>query len=318
MTSSQSSARPHILLMGEYPSWDLDDLASKYTVHRFWEISDKEAFLKEYGPLIRGIGTRGDLGASRALIEQLPNLEIIACYGVGTDAIDLDAAKARNIAVTNTPDVLTGDVADLAIGLALATCRRIPAGDNHVREGHWPSGPLPLVNRFHGKKLGICGFGRIGKTVARRAFGFDMDIGYFDIQKSDDQYRFFSNLEDLAQWSEILIVTLAGGPSTHNLINKKVLHALGPNGFLINVSRGSTVDEAALLEALRTKAIAGAALDVFMNEPNINSEFMTLPNIVLQPHHASGTIETRKEMGQLVRDNLDAHFASRPLLTQVV
>ena len=319
MNKPNPSSRPHLLLMGEYPSWDLDDLASKYTVLRLWEAADQDAFLAEHAPQIRAIATRGDLGASRAIIEKLPNLEIISCYGVGVDAIDLETSKARKIAVTNTPDVLTGDVADLAVGLTLAVCRRIPTGENHVREGHWPAGPMPLVNRVHGKKLGICGFGRIGKTVAHRFSGFDMEIGYFDIQKSPDSAcRFFANLEELARWSEILIVTLAGGPSTHNLINKPVLEALGAEGFLVNVSRGTTVDEAALLTALKEKTIAGAGLDVFLNEPNINPEFMAMPNTVLQPHHASGTIETRKAMGQLVRDNLDAHFSSRPLLTQVV
>lgn len=317
--NTPSPSSPHVLLVSPYPSWDLDKLKADYNLHCLWSAKNTEAFLSECGPTIRAIGTSGDKGASRELIDRLPKLEIISCYGVGVDAIDLETAKKRGIRVTNTPDVLTGDVADLAIGLALAITRRIPEGDHHVREGHWPAGPMSLVTRFYGKKLGICGFGRIGKTVAHRVSGFDMDVGYFDVQASADHpAKFFSSLTDLAQWCDIMIVTLAGGESTKNLVNKTVLDALGPQGFLVNVSRGTTIDETALLAALDTRAIAGAALDVFWNEPNIDSRFMALPNVVLQPHHASGTIETRKTMGQLVRDNLAAHFAGKALLTPVI
>ncbi|MEK6421548.1 MAG: 2-hydroxyacid dehydrogenase [Burkholderia gladioli] len=253
------------------------------------------------------------------MIAALPKLEIIACYGVGTDAIDLAAARERGIRVTNTPDVLTGDVADLGVGLALAMMRRIGAGDAHVRSGAWQDGNMPLVTRLYGKRVGIVGFGRIGSTLARRLSGFDVELGYFNTTpRADSPYRFFDSLTELAEWCELLIVTLAGGPGTRHLIDAKVLEALGPRGYLVNVSRGTTVDEAALLGALERREIAGAALDVFWNEPRIDPRFLALSNVLLQPHHASGTVETREAMGGLVRDNLAAHFAGEPLLTPVV
>ena len=248
----------------------------------------------------------------------MPNLEIISCYGVGTDAIDLIAARKRNIPVTNTPDVLTGDVADLAVGLTLSLLRRIPAADAYVRSGAWVRGNMDLVTRLYGKRVGGVGFGRIGTTVAKRLSGFDVEIGYFDVAaRSDVSHSYFNDLVALAEWSDVLIVTLAGLPSTQKLVSARVFAALGPEGYFVNVSRGSVVDEPALVDALKDRRIAGAALDVFWNEPKIDPRFLTFDNVVLQPHHASGTVETRKAMGQLVRDNLAAHFAGRPLLTPV-
>jgi lactate dehydrogenase-like 2-hydroxyacid dehydrogenase len=223
------------------------------------------------------------------------------------------------VRVTNTPDVLTGDVADIAVGLALAAMRGIAKGDAHVRSGAWARQNMALVTRLYGKRVGIVGFGRIGQETARRLQGFDVEIGYFDVApRADSRHAFFGNLVELAQWCDLLIVTLAGGPATHGMVNAPVLAALGPRGWLVNVSRGSTMDEPALLGALERKQIAGAALDVFWNEPRIDERFIALDNALLQPHHASGTEETRRAMGQLVRDNLAAHFAGRPLLTPVV
>ncbi|POS07006.1 hydroxyacid dehydrogenase [Burkholderia gladioli] len=313
-----STQRPALLMTGPYQPWDDAWLSSAYEVHRLWEAPDRAAFLAGQGAAVRAIATRGDLGADAALIAALPKLEIIACYGVGTDAIDLAAARERGIRVTNTPDVLTGDVADLGVGLALAMMRRIGAGDTHVRSGAWQDGDMPLVTRLYGKRVGIVGFGRIGSTLARRLSGFDVELGYFDVARREDSpHRFFDKLDELAGWCELLIVTLAGGPGTRHLVDAAVLDALGPKGYLVNVSRGTTVDEAALLDALERRAIAGAALDVFWNEPRIDARFLALPNVLLQPHHASGTIETRQAMGALVRDNLAVHFAGEPLLTPV-
>jgi len=305
-------------MMGAYPSWDMEDLDATYEIHRMWEVPDRAAFLAEQAGRIRAIATRGELGAKADLIAALPNLEIISCYGVGTDAIDLEAARKRKISVTNTPDVLTGDVADIAIGLALAIMRRIPAADAYVRSGAWAKRNMDLVTRLHGKRVGVAGFGRIGTTVARRLTGFDVEIGYFDVAaRQNDPRTYFNDLARLAAWSDVLIATLASGPSTQRILNRAVFEALGAEGYFVNVSRGSIVDEPALLDALENRRIAGAGLDVFWNEPNINPRFLVLDNVVLQPHHASGTVETRKAMGQLVRDNLAAHFAGRPLLTPV-
>lgn len=310
--------REQVLMIGPYPQWDMTDIEGRYTVHKLWETPDRDALIAEHATSIRAIATRGELGASAELMARLPGLEIVSCYGVGTDAIDLAYARSRGIAVTNTPDVLTEDVADLGIGLLLATARAIPQGDAHVRSGRWASGNMNLVTRVHGKRLGIAGMGRVGAATARRAAAFGCDIGYFDLgPRADLPYRFVGDLVELARQSEFLIVTMAGGDATKALIGADVLAALGPDGILINISRGSTVDEPALLAALESGGIKGAGLDVFWNEPRIDPRFLKLDNVVLQPHHASGTVETRKAMGQLVRDNLAAHFAGQPLLTPV-
>jgi lactate dehydrogenase-like 2-hydroxyacid dehydrogenase len=311
--------KPEILMMGPYPAWDLEDLESNYKVHKLWEATDRAAFLSEVGGNVRAIATRGEIGASAELMKALPGLEIVSCYGVGTDAIDLSHAKANGIRVTNTPNVLTADVADIGVGLLLAVARQIPHADKYVRDGRWRSANMHLVTRVHGKNVGIVGMGRIGVEVAKRLAAFDCPIAYFDINQRDDlPYTFVPDLTALAEQSEFVIVTLAGGASTQGIINADVLRALGRDGILINISRGSTVDEAALLDALERNVIKGAGLDVFWNEPNIDERFLTLENVVVQPHHASGTVETRQAMGKLVRDNLAAHFARQPLLTPVI
>ncbi|WP_032900520.1 2-hydroxyacid dehydrogenase [Mesorhizobium ciceri] len=306
-------------MTGPYPDWDMGDLEAKYRVHKLWQADDKDALISSHSDAIRAIATRGELGAGAALMAKLPKLEIVSCYGMGTDAIDLAYARENRIRVTNTPDVLTEDVADIGIGLLLAVARQIPQADAYVRDGSWRKANMPLVTRVYGKRLGIVGMGRIGKAVARRASAFDCEIAYFGTRKHDDlPYDFVGDLVELARRSEFLIVTLAGGDGTRNIVNAEVLAALGPDGILVNIARGSTVDETALLVALESGAIKGAGLDVFWDEPTINERFTTLANVVLQPHHGSGTVETRKAMGQLVRDNLAAHFSGQPLLTPVV
>ena len=313
-----SDSKPTVLMTGAYPAWDMEALERDYDVLRLFEAPDADAFINAHAHEIRAIATRGDLGASATLIGKLPKLEIVSVFGVGTDAVDLGHARARGIKVTNTPDVLTDDVADLGVALLLATARHVPQGDRLVRSGTWPQGGLPLVTKVSGKKVGIVGMGRIGASVAKRLNAFDCEITYFSrSEREGSPFRFEPDLLALAHDSEFLIVTLSGGDSTKGMINAEVLEALGPDGILVNVSRGTTVDEPALISALQNKVIKGAGLDVFWNEPNINPAFFTLDNAVLQPHHASGTVETRKAMGQLVRDNLAAHFNGKPLLTQV-
>jgi lactate dehydrogenase-like 2-hydroxyacid dehydrogenase len=310
--------RPELLVLSSLPAWDMEPLAEQFRILTLQDAPDRTTLLTRCGA-VRAIAAPGHRGADAALMDALPALEIIANYGVGVDAIDLEAARQRGIRVTNTPDVLTDDVADLAIALALSVMREIPRGDAHVRGGGWAAGNMPLGRRFHGCKLGIVGLGRIGAAVAKRAAAFDCTIGYYNRSPQPaSAYRAFPTIAALADWCDVLIGTVAGGAGTRAIIDAEVLQALGARGFLVNVSRGSTVDEPALLDALAAQAIAGAALDVFLNEPHVDERFKALPNVVLLPHHGSATVETRRAMGQLMRDNLTAHFAGAPLLTPVV
>lgn len=312
-------SKPEILLAGPYPQWDMVDLEDRYVVHKLYEATDREAFVKDVGGNIRAIATRGELGASAELMQSLPKLEVVSVYGVGTDAVNLAHAREHGIRVTNTPDVLTDDVADIALGLLLATARHMPQADVFVRSGQWGNTVMPLVTRVTGKRLGIVGMGRIGQAIASRAAAFNCDIRYFSRNPQPQvSYAHESNLIALARWAEFLVVIVPGGDATKNIINGAVLEALGPEGILINVSRGSTVDEEALITALQNRTIKAAGLDVFYNEPRIDPRFLGLDNVVLQPHHGSGTVETRKAMGQLVRDNLAAHFSGKSLPTPVV
>ncbi|AYD03817.1 2-hydroxyacid dehydrogenase [Neorhizobium sp. NCHU2750] len=310
-----------ILQVGPYPVWDEERLNANFTMHRYFEATEKADFLRKKGSEIRGIATRGELGANRAMIEALPKLEVISVYGVGYDAVDLAAARERGIRVTNTPDVLTKDVADLGVAMMLAQARGMIGGESWVRSGDWAKkGLYPLKSRVHGKRAGVLGLGRIGFEVAKRLAGFDMDIAYSDVSAKDyaPDWAFVADPVDLAARSDFLFVTLAASAETRHIVGQKVIEALGPEGMLINISRASNIDEAALLDALESKALGAAALDVFDGEPNLNARFLALDNVLLQPHMASGTFETRKAMGALVFDNLSAHFEGRPLLTPVL
>jgi D-3-phosphoglycerate dehydrogenase len=310
--------KPDLLLLGPYNEPEMDLLAERFTVHRLWETADPDALLARLAPGLRAVATKGELGASAALMERLPALEIVACYGVGVDAIDLGHARARGIRVSNTPDVLTEDVADMAWALLLATARRIPAGDAHVRGGAWAEGPMAMTTRIWGKRLGIVGLGRIGSAVARRAEGFGMAVAYSGRGlREDAPHDWHPDPASLAAASDMLVVCASGGPGTKGLVGKDAIAALGPEGILVNVSRGTVVDEAALLDALETGGIAAAGLDVFQNEPRIDPRFLALENVVLQPHNSSGTRETRMAMASLVVENLLAHFAGGPLPTPV-
>jgi lactate dehydrogenase-like 2-hydroxyacid dehydrogenase len=313
--------KPDILQVGPYPSWDQEPLDAAFNMHKLFEAQDRQAFLAKYGPSIRGIATRGELGANRQTIEACPKLEVISVYGVGFDAVDLNAARERSIRVTNTPDVLTNDVADLGVAMMLCLSRGMIGAERWVKDGSWAAkGLYPLQHRVWGKKAGVLGLGRIGYEVAKRLAGFGLDISYSDVGPKDyaKDWTFIADPVALAAHSDFFFVTLAASAATKHIVNAKVVEALGPNAMLINISRASNIDEDALLTALESKKLGSAALDVFEGEPKLNPRFLTLDNVLLQPHHASGTFETRKAMGKLVRDNLIAHFAGQPLLTPVL
>jgi hydroxypyruvate reductase len=311
---------PEILLIEPMMPEIEAKLDADYRVHRYHAAVDKTAFVASVAANIRAIVTGGGSGADNTLIDALPNLEIIAINGVGTDAIDLDRARSRSIRVTTTPGLLTDDVADLAIGLLLAVFRRICAGDRFVRTGRWVRGEsLPLARKATGRRLGILGMGRIGRAVARRAEPFGMSIAYHDLRALEDvPYRYEPDLAELAQQSDALIVAASGGPESRGLVNAVVLNALGPKGALVNIARGSIVDEPALVAALVDGRLGAAALDVFADEPDVPEALLRLENVVLQPHRASATVETRRAMGELVLANLAAQLAGKEPLTPVV
>jgi hydroxypyruvate reductase len=311
--------KPEILIVEAMMPETEAQLEAAYRVHRLYDATDRAALLKEAGPVVRGIATGGRLGASGEIIDALPKLEVIAINGVGTDAVDLERARARGIRVTTTPDVLTEDVADLALGLMIAVSRRICAGDRFVRAGRWPSGHMGLSASVHGKRIGIFGLGHIGRAVAHRAEAFGMPIAYTERhQVPDCAYRFVPDLAGLAQDSDFLVLAASATAETHNIVDRTVLDALGPQGILINISRGSVLDENALVAALTEGRLGGAGLDVFAHEPEVPKALWDMDNVVLLPHQASATIETRRAMADLVLANLAAHFAGRELPTPVV
>ena len=290
-------------------------LAEAFDWVRLVDQADPKAWLREHGREVVGLATAGF--ADAALIEALPSLKVISSFGVGVDKIDLDAAARRGIPVGNTPDVLNDCVADLAIGLMIDVARGIGASERYLRAGSWPKGAYPLQHRFSGKKLGILGLGRIGHAIAKRALAFEMDIRYHNRRPvTDTSIAHEPSLVELARWCDFLVVIVPGGATTHHLINETVLNALGPKGYLINVARGSVVDEPALVRALQDKRIAGAALDVFENEPQVPPELMALDSVVLVPHIGSATVETRAAMAQRVFDNLASYFDSGKLISQ--
>jgi lactate dehydrogenase-like 2-hydroxyacid dehydrogenase len=308
--------RPEVLQVAAIYGPSQARLEADYTVHRLWQAPDRDAFVRDIAPRVEVLVTTGGAGAPRALIEQLPCLRLIACFGVGVDAIDLAAARERGVAVTNTPNVLTDDVADLAIGLMLAALRGIATADRYVRAGLWLRANMPLQTRMSGKRLGIVGMGRIGQAIARRASAFGMSISWNGPRPKDLPWRYEPDLLALARSVDVLVAACPGGAATRGLISRAVLEALGP-GVFVNIARGSVVDEAALVDLLVTQRLGGAALDVFADEPRVPEALFALDQVVLQPHQASATRETRGAMGQLVLDNIAAHVAGRPLLTPV-
>jgi lactate dehydrogenase-like 2-hydroxyacid dehydrogenase len=293
-----------------------DALAARYTVHKLHEAADREALLASVRDKARGIAGGS---VSGELMDKLPRLEIIANFGVGYDSIDTAAARLRNVRVTNTPNVLNDAVAELTIGLMIALARRIPQADAFVRQGKWPSGSFPLLSELNGKTVGILGLGRIGREIAGRAQAMKMRVIYHGRRRQPDEpFVYYSDLTDMARDCDWLVVIAPGGKGTDKIVSRQVLEALGPDGYVVNMARGTLIDEAAMVELLQAKKLGGAALDVFEKEPHVPDALFALDNVVLSPHQGSATTQTRDKMGALVVANLDAHFAGEPLLSAVV
>lgn len=281
--------------------------------------AERAALLASHGEQIRVAVCSGRFGVDSELMAQLPNLEAIINFGVGYDATDTQQAAERGIAISNTPDVLNDCVADTALGLYLSTLRSLGAAERFVRDGSWASGQdFPLATRASGKKVGILGLGRIGQAIATRLEAFGCEIHYHNRnQKPEVSYQYHSSAAQLAAETEVLIVAAAGGPQSAKLVNQEVISAVGPQGFIINIARGTVIDEQALVQALLSGEIAGAGLDVFENEPTVPSELLNLDNVVLLPHLGSGTRETRADMASLTLENLRAYLTERKLITPI-
>jgi len=307
-----ASSRPRVLQYGKMPLPQLDaELAQAYDVQLLSEQSDPLRFLQEQGAQFEYLVTTAALGLPAHVVDALPQLKFVSSFGVGFDALDKQALLRRGARVGYTPGVLDDCVADMAWALLLDTARGLSASDRFVRRGEWSQRRFGITTRVSGKRLGIFGMGRIGSAVARRSAGFDMEVAYHNrrpVEGSPHLYQ--ESLLALARWSDFLIITAAGGDNTRHLIGSEVLDALGPQGFLVNVARGSVVDEAALVEALRSGRVAGAGLDVFEDEPRPHADLLTLENAVLAPHVASGTHETRRAMADLVLHNLQQFIAT--------
>jgi lactate dehydrogenase-like 2-hydroxyacid dehydrogenase len=302
------STKPPLLMLLKHPALScLEHVGDLYDLRH------------EPGPGIRAAISGGN-GIDAATMDAAPDLEMVALAVVGYDRVDLDHARARGIAVTNTPDVLTDDVADLAVGLMIAAARRLPQQDLYVRQGRWVTdGMPPLTRRASGRRIGIVGLGRIGQAIAHRARPFASQLGYFSRHPRSEgaDYRYFGDPLALAAWADTLIVAVSGGPGTAGLVSKAVMDALGPDGILVNIARGSVVDEPAMVAALRDGRLGAAGLDVFADEPHVPEALLSLENTVLLPHQGSGTTETRRAMGELALANLAAFFAGKPLITPI-
>ena len=316
MNASESS-KPVVLTAAKLWPPMMEALHGAFEVHDRTHLSDPAAFA-QVAPRVRGIAASGESKVPRELIAQLPALEMISVFGVGYDGVDVAAARERGIAVTHTPNVLNDEVADLAMALVLAVSRRLVEADRYVRGGQWKNGPMPLARKVSGTRMGIVGLGRIGQAIARRAEAFGMSIAYTGRNaKPESPYRYVASAEALAAEVEFLVVITPGGAGTRKLIDAKVLAALGKKGYLVNVARGSVVDETALVEALQNGTIAGAGLDVFEDEPHVPEALFALDNVVLVPHIGSATWQTRQAMADLAFGNLRAHFAGEKLLSPV-
>jgi lactate dehydrogenase-like 2-hydroxyacid dehydrogenase len=309
--------KQRLLITGPMYPATLAELEQAYDARRLWSAPDREGLLASMAD-VTAVASSNSGGIDGATMARLPRLEVIAHFGVGYDTVDVEAARRQGVAVTNTPDVLTEEVADLALALLLATIRRVPQGDRYVREGKWRQGPMALTESFQGRTVGIVGMGRIGRAIARRCEAFGVKLAYQGpSHKPGLAWPYYRDPVALATDCDVLVVACPGGEATRGLVSRAVIEALGPGGFLVNIARGSVVDEPALLEALQQGRIRGAGLDVFADEPRVPEAFFALDNVVLQPHVGSATHPTRKAMGQLVLDNLAAHFAGRPLVTPI-
>ena len=311
--------KPDILVVGEYAEYDASPMDAAYTVWPMSEGGAPDDLSADTLASIRAIAFRGHSFLSGEIMDRFPNLGMIANLGVGYDTIDVAHAVSRGILVSNTPDVLTDDVADLGIGVMIAWSRGIPGAQGWIKSGEWAqNGEYRLQRKVSGKRAGIVGLGRIGRAVAERLVPFNIDISYFARSaKQTPGWTHYADIAAMAADVDTLFICVSGGPETQGIVSADAIKALGPQGLLINISRGTTVDEPALLAALETGQIAGAALDVFLNEPNIDPRFLALDNVLLQPHQSSGTVETRTRMGALQRENLAAYFAGAPLVTPI-
>ena len=311
------AAKPEVLIpITLFERWHRE-LEDEFVVHYVGKVADRAAAIRAVAPGIRVLATNSTGGATRELIAALPKLEIITLFSVGYEGVDLDAAAERGIPVTNAPGVNAGSVADLALGLMLAAQRGIALRDRQIREGRFAD-TRELAHTLEGKRLGLLGLGNIGRAIARRAAAFGMTVGYSKpTRAAESSYRYFETAEALATASDFVVVCTPGGPATQHLVNARVLAALGSDGYVVNVSRGSTVDTAALVDALERRTIAGAGLDVYEDEPEVPEALRRLDNVVLMPHVGGFTHEGFRAAFDLVRENLRAHFAGRPLLTPI-
>lgn len=309
--------RPALLQLSALPPLVEAELEKRFAVTRWSDVSDKEAWIRMHGPEIEAVVTSGHTGLPTPMLLAMPELKIIAINGVGYDRIDFEITRARGVQVANTPDVLTDDVADLAIGLILSVARGLPGADAFVRLDAWQERALSLGRRMSGRRYGILGLGRIGQAIAKRLEGFGGEIGYVARTPKPVAYRRFETPLELATWAEVFIVASSAIAGEPPVVDRAVIDAIGPQGMLVNVARGSLVDEPALIDALRNGRLGAAALDVFANEPFVPEALRSLPNVVLSPHIGSATNETREAMADLMIANLDAWLAGKPLLTPV-
>lgn len=311
--------KEHLLLMAGNLEGHLAPLEETCLIHRYYDAESPGVLLDEVGEQVRIVGTNGHIGCSAEMMDRLPRLELIGCFGVGIDAIDAGAAKRRGISVTNTPGVLNDAVAELALGLMLSLSRRIPQADRYVRDGHWESGEMPLACELSGRTAGIVGLGRIGRELAVRLQCMKMRVVYHGRTRQPNlPFEYFADLEEMAAAVDWLVVCLPGGVQTDRLISGAVLDALGPRGCLVNVARGSVVDEEALCRHVADRSIGGVALDVFADEPRVPEVLRDAKNVILSPHAASATGKARHDMGELVIRNISAHLDGRPLVTRVI
>jgi hydroxypyruvate reductase len=311
--------KPEIIITARGHAETMATLQAEFTAHLLHEAPERNAFLKQHAARVRGLATFGPMPVDGKFMDALPKLEIVANFGVGVDAINLDDARKRGVIVTNTPEVLNETVADTALALIMNTVRKFPQAERYLRAGNWVSrGPYPLTTDIGGKTLGVLGLGRIGEAIAKRAMACGMKIRYHNRRRKDAPYPYDPDPATLAKNSDVLLVVTPGGPETTKLVDAQVLDALGPKGYVVNIARGTVIDEPVLLRYLQEKRIAGAGLDVFVDEPRVPPEFLALENAVLFPHVGSATIETRKAMGDLQIENLRLHFAGKPVKTRVV
>ncbi len=317
MTAGTSSMPINVLQMNPLSPLLERELQGRFAVRRWFEMPDRERFLAEHAAQIRAVVTGGHIGLPLELMQQLPTLGLIAINGVGYDKVDLDEARRRGVRVSRTPGVLTDDVADLAVGLVIALLRRIAPADRYVRDGRWPSGDPPLARKVSGKRFGIVGLGNIGLAIAARLSAFG-PVAYYSPSPKPAPYAYVASVTELARSSDVLILAASSNASTRGMVGREVLDALGPAGYLVNVARGALVNEPELVAALEENRIAGAALDVFVDEPRVPDGLRGAANALLTPHIASATAETREAMARAVLANLDAFFADEPLPGAVV